>query len=102
MRQNVEELQSTQEEMSRKQKELEDANRKMEGNEGILRKTLDKTKEREKLLEAKQKEVQELLETAKMQEEEMRNSMQYMAENEVAYKNRIAALESELAKFLAR
>jgi GAF domain-containing protein/HAMP domain-containing protein len=99
MRQNVEELQSTQEEMHRKQRELEVANKKMESNENILKKAFEKAKQREKELEGMQKEVKEVLEVSKMQEEEMMQNMEYFADKERKSMERIKQLETELAKY---
>lgn len=64
MRQNVEELQSTQEEMARKQQELEATNKKMESNEIVLKKALDKGKNKEQefiqMLKDKEEEINQL------------------------------------------
>ncbi|GAB4184179.1 MAG: hypothetical protein OHK0057_07580 [Thermoflexibacter sp.] len=69
MRQNVEELQSTQEEMARKQQELETANKRMESNEIILKKALDKGKNKE----------QEFIQKLKEKEEEVNQLKQELA-----------------------
>ncbi|SFE57281.1 GAF domain-containing protein [Thermoflexibacter ruber] len=69
MRQNVEELQSTQEEMARKQQELEATNKKMESNEIVLKKALDKGKNKE----------QEFIQKLKDKEEEINQLKQELA-----------------------
>ena len=71
MRQNVEELATTQEEMQRRQTELESQNRRVEANTQILQKALKQAKESEKMLQEKNQQILK-------QEDEMRQNMQHL------------------------
>jgi predicted nucleic acid-binding Zn-ribbon protein len=64
MRQNMEELHATQEEMHRKQQEIEQANNKMQNNEQVLRKTIERSREKEHTMNARIAELEAKLRDA--------------------------------------
>jgi len=92
LRQNLEELQATQDILVQKQKELEAAKKRMEANEKVLLKALEKSKKQAEELKAKNQELQ-------ARDEEMRQAMkelQTLREQEMQLRKALEVSQAEL------
>jgi len=79
MRQNLEELQATQEQMKIQQDEIVKSNKLLASNELILRKALEKSKAQEQILLQKNQQIIERSEELSAQEEELRQNMEELS-----------------------
>lgn len=92
LRQNLEELQATQDVLVQKQKELEAAKKRMEANEKVLLKALEKSKKQAEELKVKNQELQ-------ARDEEMRQAMeelQTLREQEIQLREALEVSQAEL------
>ncbi|WP_038032894.1 methyl-accepting chemotaxis protein [Thermonema rossianum] len=92
LRQNLEELQATQDILVQKQKELEAAKKRMEANEKVLLKALEKSKRQAEELKVKNQELQ-------ARDEEMRQAMeelQTLREQEIQLREALEVSQAEL------
>ena len=82
MRQNLEELQTTQETMAKQQEELNNANKKLHDNEGILMKAVEKSRQQEQALQDKVKELNRLHKEVELQKAEIIDQNRVLQEKE--------------------
>ncbi len=82
MRQNLEELQATQETMAKQQDELNNANKKLHDNEGILMKAIEKSRQQEQSLQEKVKELNKLHKEIELQKTEIMDQNRELQEKE--------------------
>ena len=82
LRQNLEELQKTQDSMATQQAELNDMNTKLKNNEEILVKAVEKSKEQEKELQQKVEELNKLHKELEIQQAEILDQNRELQEKE--------------------
>ena len=82
LRQNLEELQKTQDSMAAQQKELNEMNTKLKDNEEILVKAVEKSKEQEKELQQKVQELNKLHKELEIQQAEILDQNRELQEKE--------------------